>query len=195
MSRPTSGRASRFAPNRHPHPVPWIDWLVLGAVAVGAYRGYKTGVLRQVIALLGWFVAFVLALQLMDAAGRLLVKSLPVDETLAPLVGFLVVLAVVRVGFFLLRQAAESILEAFRISFLNRLGGGLVGAFQGVLVASLLFLVLGYVGAPADKTRSASASYAPVAAALPKTWDALAKEVPELRTAAEQFGRRVEEEL
>ncbi|PSQ83089.1 MAG: hypothetical protein BRD44_05750 [Bacteroidetes bacterium QS_7_67_15] len=98
MSRPTSGRASRFAPNRHPHPVPWIDWLVLGAVAVGAYRGYKTGVLRQAVSILGWFVAFVLALQLMDAAGRLLVKSLPVDETLAPLVGFLVVLAVVRVG-------------------------------------------------------------------------------------------------
>lgn len=173
----------------------WVDWLVLGGVAAGAYRGYKTGVLRQAIAILSWFVAFVLAVQLMQPAGQALVASLPVSQTFAPLVGFLLVLAAVRLAFFLLRQAAESILEAFRLSLLNRVGGGLFGAFQGVLLLSLLFLVLGVLGVPSQETRQSATVYAPVAAALPDTWDALAEHVPKLRTAAEQFGRRVEEEL
>jgi membrane protein required for colicin V production len=173
----------------------WVDWLVLVGVAAGAYRGYKTGVLRQVIAIAGWFVAFILALQLMQAAGRVLVASLPVDEHLAPLVGFLLVLVAVRLALFLARQAAESILDAFHLSFVNRLGGGAFGAFQGVLIVSLLLLVLGYLGVPQEQTRRASAAYEPVAAVLPETWDAVAEHVPRVRGAAEQFGRRVEEEL
>ena len=162
---------------------------------MGAYRGYQTGVLRQAISIFGWFLAFVLALQLMDSAGGLLVMSLPIDRTLAPLVGFVIVLVSVRLIFFLLRQAAESILEAFRLSFVNRMGGALFGAFQGVLVISLLFLILGYVGVPERDTRRSSATYTPVAAALPETWDALAEHVPTLHTAAEQFGQRLEKEL
>lgn len=173
----------------------WVDWLVLAAVALGAYRGYKTGVLRQAVSILGWVVGFILALQLMDAAGQALETSLPVDETLAPVVGFVLVLVAVRLGLFLLRQAFESILNAFHLSFLNRAGGGVVGAFQGVLVVSLLFLVLGALGVPSEETRRASASYTPVAEALPRTWDAVAEQVPPLRTAAEQFGQHVEEEL
>lgn len=175
--------------------MPWVDWLVLGGVVLGAYRGYKTGILRQVISILGWFLAFVLALQLMQPAGKLLVASLPVDEAMAPLVGFIIVLAAVRLAVFFVRQAVESILEAFHLTFLNRAGGGLFGAFQGVLVVSLLFLVLGYVGVPRAETRRASAAYDPVAAALPETWDAVAEQIPKLRTATEQFGERVEDEL
>ena len=173
----------------------WVDGLVLAAVALGAYRGYKTGVLRQAVSILGWFVGFVLALQLMDAAGQALEASLPVDDTLAPVVGFVLVLVGVRLGLFLVRQAVESILDAFHLSFVNRAGGGVAGAFQGVLVASLLFLVLGALGVPSQETRRASASYAPVAEVLPQTWDAVAEHVPPLRTAAEQFGRRGKEEL
>jgi membrane protein required for colicin V production len=175
--------------------VVWVDGLVLAAVGLGAYRGYKTGVLRQAVSILGWFVGFMLALQLMDTAGQALEASLPVDERLAPVVGFVLVLVAVRLGLFLLRQAFESILDAFHLSFLNRAGGSVVGAFQGVLVASLLFLVLGALGMPSEATRRASASYAPVAEALPQTWDAVAEHVPPLRTAAEQFGQRVQEEL
>lgn len=200
MCRSAFRRCSASEARKIPFPnlsfaVPWIDWIVVGGVVLGAYRGYKTGILRQTIAILGWFVAFVLALQLMQPAGRALVVSLPVDENLAPLVGFLIVLVAVRLVLFIARQAAESLLEAFRLSFVNRLGGALFGAFQGILVISLLFLVLSYVGAPAPATRRASAAYGPVAAALPETWDALAEHVPRLRTAAEQFGRRVEDEL
>lgn len=175
--------------------MPWMDWLVLGVAAAGAYRGAKVGMLRQAISILGWLFAFILALQLMQPVGELLVVSLPIDRTMAPLVGFVIVLGTIRIVVFVLRQAVESLLEAFHLTLLNRLGGILFGTFQGILIASLLFLVLGYVGVPPPEKRQASVLYEPVAAALPETWDAAARHFPRVRTAAEQFGRHVEEEL
>lgn len=173
----------------------WVDWLIIAAAGFGAYRGASTGILRQIASIVGWVVAFVLALQLMEPAGALLVQSLPVAEALAPLVGFVLVLLFVRLAFYGISRVAESVLNALRLSLLNRLGGGLFGAFQGVLVASLLFLVLGALGVPDGPTRRDAAFYRPVAAALPEAWDAVARHLPQVRSAAEQFGRRVEEEL
>ena len=172
-----------------------LDLIILLVLAFGVIRGYGTGVIRQVVGIAGLVVAFALALQCMEAAGALVARSLAVSETIAPLVGFVLVFLAVRVVVFGVARVAETVTEALRLSLLNRLAGGVAGALQAALLLSLVFLILDPLGVPGTAERQDARFYAPVAAALPEAWDYAAARWPRLEKASEKFSRRVEAEL
>lgn len=173
----------------------WIDLLLLAALALGIYRGYCTGVVRQVVGVVGIFVSFGLAVQLMSEVGSVAAASLPVAESVAPLLGFVLVFLGAQILVRALAHLAESLLDALRLSFVNRLAGSLFGAFQAALFASLLFLVMDPVGMPEPETRDASMLYDPIAAFLPATWHVAAERMPRVKAFSQEMGEQIEEEL
>ena len=164
-----------------------LDLLILAGLAVGAVRGFGTGALRQVAGLVGVLLAFLVALQLMEPAGEMVVSSLGVSERVGPLLGFLVVFLLVQALAYAVVRAARGLLKTLGLSFVDRIAGGALGALKAALLLSVLFLVLGTFEIPEQTVRRQSDLYGPVASVLPAAWSLVSDNWQEVESLAEKF--------
>jgi membrane protein required for colicin V production len=155
-----------------------LDYAILGALALGVWRGTRTGAIRQVVGLVGVLVAFWLAVLLMAPAGRIAVLVGGVPESVAPVAGFVLVATFVLVALIFIGFAARKTLEVMRLGFLDGGLGGLLGGARAAVLLSLLLLVTSSQAVPlADgllvrsETRERSILYEPVRAVAPMLWD------------------------
>ncbi|WP_103029955.1 CvpA family protein [Salinibacter altiplanensis] len=168
-----------------------LDWLILAILLGGLIRGYLVGAVRQAASLLGLVAALLFSVEFMGAVGTLIVESLGLAASVAPLAGFTVLFLGVYLLFFALARLLEQLFDTLSLSFVNRAVGGAVGGAKAALLLSLLFLVLAGLELPEEKTRDDSALYRPVAQLLPKTIEATEAWFPAAKRAADQLGRQV----
>lgn len=168
-----------------------LDWLIVLVLIGGLIRGYSVGALRQVASLVGLGVAFLVSVEFMDMVGVMIVESLSLSESLAPLAGFTLLFLGTYILFILLSRILEHLLESLSLSLVNRVAGGAIGGVKAALLLSLLFLVLGGMELPDQQTKKKSLLYRPVAQLLPRTIEAGERWFPAARQAAEKLGRHV----
>lgn len=168
-----------------------LDWFILAILFGGLIRGYLVGAVRQAAGLLGLVAALLFSVEFMGAVGALIVTSLGLSESVAPLAGFTVLFLGVYLLFLALGRLLEQLFETLSLSFLNRAAGGAVGGLKAALLLSLLFLVLGGLELPEQETRNDSTLYRPVARLLPQTIEATEEWFPAAKQAADQLGRQV----
>ena len=168
-----------------------LDWFILAILLGGLIRGYLVGAVRQVAGLLGLVAALLFSVEFMGSVGALIVASLGLAESVAPLAGFTVLFLGVYLLFLALARLLEQLFETLSLSPLNRAAGGAVGGIKAALLLSLLFLVLGGLELPEQETRNDSALYRPVAQLLPRTIEATEAWFPAAKRAADQLGRQV----
>ncbi len=161
-------------------------------VAGGLLQGLHAGLLRQVAALVGLVVGVAAGLALMDDVGVMVVRSLGVGPTVAPVVGFILVVAAVQFGLYALRTAAERLLGFFKLTFADRLAGGLVGAAKAALVLSVLLVAGARLGVPGEATRAQSFLYTPLVHFAPAFWDKTARHLPRIGGLREGFDAATE---
>ncbi|PSQ70125.1 MAG: colicin V production CvpA [Bacteroidetes bacterium QH_2_64_26] len=168
-----------------------LDWVILLILLGGGIRGYMVGAVRQVGSVLGIVAALLFSVEFMDSVGALVVSSIGLSDTLAPLAGFTVLFLGVYLLFIALSRLVEQVFETLSLSIVNQVLGGAVGGAKAALLLSLLFLVLGGMELPEQKTRADSTFYQPVAELLPRTIEATEHWVPAAKEAADQLGRQV----
>ena len=114
-----------------------LDWVVLALFLASTAIGLWRGLVTEVLSVLSWLAAFVLAQWFAPQAGELL----PMTGTAQPLryaAGFVVVFGGVLVAGALLAWAGKKLLEAVGLRPLDRVLGGVFGAVRaGVLVLAL----------------------------------------------------------
>lgn len=147
-----------------------LDILIAAAIGAGAIHGFATGAIKQVASLLGIFVSFVVAFNLMHAIGEATYRYVGASEEVAPLVGFVIVFAIVQIGIIVAARLTEKAIGAMKLGGVNRLLGTGVGAAKAALALSVAFVVLGSVGFPTEESRSTSRLYPAVASFLPTVW-------------------------
>jgi membrane protein required for colicin V production len=172
-----------------------LDWFILIVLTGGLIRGFVVGAVRQVASLLGLVLAFFLSVQLMHPVGTLIVSSLGLSESVAPIAGFIVIFVGVQLIFLALSRLLEQILDTLSLNLVNRAAGGALGGFKAALLLSILFLVLSGLEMPSKQIRNRSVLYSPVASALPKTLEATSPYLPAAKRASETFGHAVEPTL
>lgn len=172
-----------------------LDWFILVILLGGLVRGYTVGAVRQVASLIGLLAALLFSVEFMRSVGALIVSSLGLSDSLAPLAGFTVLFLGVYLVFMAVSRFLEHALESLSLSVLNRAAGSVVGAFKAALLLSLLFLILGGLELPEQETRTASTLYSPVAQLLPQAIDATSEWFPAAKEAADQLGRQVRSEI
>jgi membrane protein required for colicin V production len=104
----------------------WIDYAALGVIAISVAWGVWRGLVREVVSLAGWVIAFLAANLLAGPAGEALPESLggPDVRVLLAFVGiFIVALAVATLVALLLRK----MLKAAGLGSLDRTLGGVFG--------------------------------------------------------------------
>ncbi|MDT0632538.1 CvpA family protein [Rubrivirga sp. S365] len=165
--------------------------LILGLVlAVGVWRGLRTGALAQVVGTVGWVFAFIAATALMEPVGAGVAAGLGVSERLAPVLGFVAVVAAVVVALTVAAHVLRKAAEAVRLGGVDRLAGGAVGGLRAAFGLSVLLLATGYAPIPGGgpvivsaETREASVLYGPVEALAPEVWGAVRAVTPGLQAA------------
>lgn len=172
-----------------------LDLVILIVLAAGIAHGFSTGLIRQVASVFGMLLSFLLALQLMQPVGQMAARSIGTSESVAPLIGFVLVFLVVQLGVMLVTRLIDKVVKELKLTGVNRVLGGGAGAFKAAIVLSVVFMVLVRFEVPSESARSASTLYAPVATVLPSSWDYLSELMPQLERISEKFGDRVEEEI
>jgi len=173
-------------------PLEELDILIALVLVVGLVRGVATGAVRQVVSLLGTVAAIVLSLELMSTVGGAVREIVPVPESFEHAAGFIVVFLVIQIVLLFAVRLIEASIRVFRLTPVNRLVGGVVGAGKAALLLSVLFLVLGFFEVPAQGDREESVLYVPVASVFPVTWDYAARHLPRIRNLTDRFGKEVD---
>ena len=168
-----------------------LDIVLAVILAVGFWRGLRTGALRQIVTTVGWVLAFAVATALMAPIGEVVAASLGVSARVAPVLGFVVVFGVAVGALSAAAHVLRKTLEAIKLGTLDTAAGGVVGSLKAAFGLSVLLLATGYAPIPGGgpvlvsaEDREASVLYDPVQALAPEIWGAVRGLVPGIQEAA-----------
>jgi len=124
-----------------------IDIVVLAIIGISVVYGVFRGLVREVLALLAWVAAFLLANLLAPDAAKLLPQAMASEE-IRLLVSFVAVFIVVLVGLSVLAILASKLVKVVGLGPADRVVGGFFGLARGLLVVMILVLLAGLTSLP-----------------------------------------------
>ena len=126
----------------------WLDIVLLVIMVISAVGGFITGLIKAIFSLVGLILGVVLAGRFyINLAGVL--SFLPGSNT-PRIVAFIIILLVVMLIFALLGNILTKVISAIKLGWLNRLGGGVFGIFEGAILAAALLTIWIKVADPGD---------------------------------------------
>ena len=124
-----------------------FDYLVLFVLVSSVVISTLRGLVKEILSLLGWIVAFVVA----NAYGARLAPMLPdllPGETARLILAFIVLFLGVRILMGLLSLAIGALVEASGLSLADRGLGGLFGLARGIVIVLAAVILCGMTAIP-----------------------------------------------
>ena len=125
----------------------WLDYAVLGVMGVSIVWGAWRGLVREVIGVIGWVMAFFLANLLSPSLANALPQSLPSLE-LRFLVAFIVLFVASLAVATLAGLMISKLVRVAGLGGLDRMLGSAFGAARGALIVLLFALFAGLTALP-----------------------------------------------
>lgn len=135
----------------------WLDYAVLGVFAVSLVLGAWRGLVREVVSVLGWVIAFLAANLLAGPVGPAMPQVIPTPELrvaaafVAVFIGSLVVTTLVAL-------LLSKVIKAVGLGGVDRLLGAAFGAARGLLILLAGAVLTGLTSAPGQAFWRDSAS-------------------------------------
>src|SRR5689334_15261774 len=120
----------------------WLDYAVIGVFAASLFVGAWRGLVREVLSILGWVIAFLAANLLAGPLGPLMPQVIPSPE-LRVAAAYVAVFAGSLIVTSLLALLISKIVQATGLGGVDRLLGALFGAARGVLIVMAAVLLAG----------------------------------------------------
>jgi len=157
-----------------------FDYTVLAVLGLSIILSVMRGLVKEVLSILAWFVAFYVGRTYTDQMLPLIPADLP-SESLRTLAAFLVLFLATLLLATLLAIAISAIFKKIGLGWLNRVLGAVFGAFRGVLIVCILVLLAGMTEIPKDARWKNAMFSAPIEALvvsmLPWLPDGISKHV------------------
>lgn len=142
----------------------WLDYGVLCVVVASLIWGAWRGLVREIISILGWIIAFLAANLFAGPLGETMPESIPSPE-LRVLVAFLVVFVGALAVAALLGLVLSKFVHAMGLGGLDRTLGSLFGIARGALIVIAFALLAGLTALPQQPLWRDSVAGAPLAQA------------------------------
>lgn len=126
-----------------------FDYVVLAILGVSVLVSVWRGAVRELLALVSWIVAFLVAQAYAGTVAAFLPAAIP-SPGLRLLAGFLVVFLVVLLLVALAALAISQLVRAAGLGPLDRGVGAIFGLLRGILVTTLLVFLAGLTAAPRE---------------------------------------------
>jgi membrane protein required for colicin V production len=124
-----------------------FDYLVLFVLICSVVISTLRGLVKEILSLAGWIVAFIVANAYGEALAPLLPEVMP-GATARLIVAFIALFIGVRILMGLLAMALEAIVKASGLTLVDRGLGGLFGLARGVLIVLAAVLLCGMTAIP-----------------------------------------------
>lgn len=127
----------------------WLDYAVFGVLAASVVWGAWRGLVREVLSVLGWVIAFLAANLFAAPLGDELPRSIPTPE-LRLAAAFVAVFVASLVVTTLIGLLLSKLAKAAGLGGLDRVLGALFGTARGVLLVLAAALLAGLSSAPRE---------------------------------------------
>jgi membrane protein required for colicin V production len=158
----------------------FFDYAVLAIVGLSIFFSLMRGLVREVLALVGWIAAFFVAKTYTLELSPLLPKAIP-TETLQYLAAFIILFLATLLVSSLLAIALSQIFKKVGLSWIDRGLGALFGTLRGIMIVGVLVFLGGLTDFPKDSAWRNAMFSAPLEAmvisALPWVPKAIAERV------------------
>jgi membrane protein required for colicin V production len=124
-----------------------FDYLVLFVLVTSVIISTLRGLVREILSLVSWVVAFVLANAYSARLAPLLPDALP-GESVRMMLAFVALFVGVRVLMGLLSMALAGVIKASGLSLADRGLGGLFGLARGLVIVLAAVILAGMTGLP-----------------------------------------------
>ncbi len=124
-----------------------LDYAVLAIIGFSVLLSAIRGLVREILALAAWAVAFVVAWLFSGQLAALMPAEIPGDE-LRLLAGFAVLFFVTLLAMSLVAMAVSQMVKSAGLAVEDRLLGTLFGLVRGVAVVTVLVLLAGATALP-----------------------------------------------
>lgn len=157
-----------------------FDYAVIFVVGLSSVLGLLRGAIREVLALLGWVVAFFVARQY-GAAFSSMLTNLVTNDSLRLLLSFTLLFVTVLLLMALLRMTVTELVKKIGLGSADKILGLLFGVARGGLIMLVLVLAAGMTALPqqADWKNAFSSRWFELMAENVKPWlpEGLAKRI------------------
>jgi membrane protein required for colicin V production len=168
----------------------FVDILTAISLILFALLGFKDGFMRKLFGILTFFIAFIAATKLMNPVGDWIIDWFEFAPFFSYLFGFfisfLIVIFLINMLFRLLGPKATV------LSIFNRMSGALLGAAQGLLIASLILIILKFADIPSEQSKRESVFYHDIIEIAPKVFDSVLTVVPDSKTLFEEIEKNLD---
>mgnify|MGYP003705137423 CR=1 FL=1 len=126
----------------------WFDYGVIAILGFSLLVGVLRGLLRELVMLIGWIAAFVLATAFSGRLTPMIPESL--GPLLASLLAYVLIFIAVLVGAGFIALLLTMLAKSAGLGLLNRLMGAGFGVLRGLIVVLALVLVAGLTPLPKE---------------------------------------------
>ncbi|MEG1581135.1 MAG: CvpA family protein [Bacteroidaceae bacterium] len=149
----------------------FLDIIIIVLLAWGAYKGWTSGFLKQLVSLLGFLVGLFVANMLYRSFGDFLAPQLGASPTTANILAFIVIWVMVPLLLGMLVALPSKWMRGTALGVFNNILGLLVGVLKYLVLLCCLFKVIGFLGMASTEKKEASHLYAPVVHSLDFVFD------------------------
>ena len=125
----------------------WLDYALIGVFAASLALGAWRGLVREVLSILAWIIAFLAANLLAGPLGPEMPQAIPTQE-LRVAAAFVAVFAVSLIATSLVALLLSKIVKAVGLGGVDRMLGALFGIARGALIVLAAALLAGLTSAP-----------------------------------------------
>ncbi len=118
-----------------------VDIVILAILVLFFITGMRRGLIRQVLDILGIVIAFIGAFYLARYLAAYFQESIELNYSVSLVIAAVVIFIGILLLFHALGLLFQKVAEITIFGSVDRVGGGLFGAFKGVLLVSLLLVV------------------------------------------------------
>jgi len=155
--------------SKHCYPkVNTIDIVILVFLLIGAYTGFRRGMLMEVISLVAFFAAILAGIKLLDWGINVLSEYIEGYDSLLPIIAFTIIFIGIIVLLNLLGKAVKKIIDMTLLGSLDDIIGSLMGIVKWALFISIFFWIFeSFGGTISDSTIEGSMLYEPITSFAP----------------------------
>lgn len=163
----------------------FIDVIIVVLLLVGFILGFKDGLIRKMIGLLGFGLAIILAIYFSSNLGNVIESVFGIEFYLSEIIGGVAIFCATIIIFAVIKRIIHPFDKVNNL--INQLLGGLVGFIQILFFISAALYLLNIFNFPDTKNKNGSLFYYGVYAVLPKTIDYLKKFTPDSKKLIKEY--------
>jgi membrane protein required for colicin V production len=122
-----------------------LDWAIIAVFAIGAVHGLRRGAIRMVTSAVALFVGFYCASVYYAKAGDIASTQLSIGRSVGAVIGWIAVFLLIFIAIGIVGNAVLRVIDLVHLGFIDRLGGGLLGAGIATMLAGVAVMLMAAV--------------------------------------------------